>query len=148
MKEYHDPDVLEKLYHEDGLSLTQIGDKYDVDFTTIHYHMEKHEIERRDPRERGPPTMFMDSHGYEMFKNVHDNETFRFLHHRLIAVAEYGLEAVKDNHVHHKNGLRWDNRPSNLDPMSPSEHRRVENNSRKAKMAEWGRKGGLKTAGK
>lgn len=32
--------------------------------------------------------------------------------HRLVAVAEYGIDYVNDwsdYHVHHKNGIKWDN---------------------------------------
>jgi hypothetical protein len=42
--------------------------------------------------------------------------------HRLVAVAEYGFEAVCDSHVHHKNGIPWDNRPSNLEVVSEKHH--------------------------
>ncbi len=34
--------------------------------------------------------------------------------HRLIAVAEYGIEAVENNEVYHLNTISWDNRPSNI----------------------------------
>jgi len=44
--------------------------------------------------------------------------------HRLVAVAEYGFDAVVENHVHHKNHIPWDNRPSNLELMSQEEHYR------------------------
>jgi len=42
--------------------------------------------------------------------------------HRLLAVAEFGTEAVKDQHVHHKNEIPWDNRPENLELLTPAEH--------------------------
>lgn len=31
-------------------------------------------------------------------------------------VAEHGVDAVAGKHVHHKNGIRWDNRPEKLQP--------------------------------
>jgi len=34
---------------------------------------------------------------------------------------------VKDKHVHHKNGIPWDNRPENLEAMSRQEHRTIHN---------------------
>ena len=49
--------------------------------------------------------------------------------HRLTAVAEYGIEAVADSVVHHKNGVRFDNRPENLELMSNAEHSRLESNN-------------------
>lgn len=42
--------------------------------------------------------------------------------HRLLAVAEYGFDAVCDNVVHHINGLPYDNRHSNIAVMTQSDH--------------------------
>ena len=45
--------------------------------------------------------------------------------HRLVAIGEFGLEAVTGKVVHHKNGIPWDNRPSNLELIeSQAEHAR------------------------
>ena len=59
--------------------------------------------------------------GHEMWRAEDDN----FIPvHRLQAVAEWGLDAVKDKHVHHKNGIPWDNRIENLELVSNAEHQR------------------------
>jgi hypothetical protein len=42
--------------------------------------------------------------------------------HRLIMERKLNRILNKDEHVHHKNGIRWDNREDNLEVMSPSEH--------------------------
>ncbi len=42
--------------------------------------------------------------------------------HRLVAAAEYGTEAIRGKHIHHLNGVPFDNRPSNLSPLTPAEH--------------------------
>jgi len=48
----------------------------------------------------------------------------RIYHHRLLAVAEWGLDAIRGKDVHHQNGIRWDNRPDNLELLTRAEHRR------------------------
>jgi len=42
--------------------------------------------------------------------------------HRLLAVAEYGVEAIKNKVVHHKNNIPWDNRAENIELMGWGEH--------------------------
>lgn len=42
--------------------------------------------------------------------------------HRLLAVAEYGFDALEGMHVHHRNHIRWDNRPENIELREPAEH--------------------------
>ena len=62
--------------------------------------------------------------GYvEISANAPDNSTERILIHRLLAIAEYGFDAVAGNDIHHKNGVKWDNRPSNIAPIEHGEHR-------------------------
>jgi len=45
--------------------------------------------------------------------------------HRLLAISEYGCEAVSGKDVHHRNGIPWDNRLENIDLMEKSEHGRL-----------------------
>lgn len=42
--------------------------------------------------------------------------------HRLASVAWFGLEAVAGNDIHHKNGIPWDNREENVEPLDHAEH--------------------------
>lgn len=42
--------------------------------------------------------------------------------HRLLAVAEYGFDAVQNRVVHHSNGVKWDNRPENIEIKTMSDH--------------------------
>lgn len=67
----------------------------------------------------------MDSRGYERWKVSNRGTEHRVLVHRLIAIAEYGPEAVAGNVVHHKNGCKFDNRPSNLEVLSAVEHSKL-----------------------
>lgn len=65
--------------------------------------------------------------GYETIRYNLDGNPVNIKHHRLICVAEYGFGAVRDRHVHHKNGFTWDNRVSNLEILDASDHGRIHN---------------------
>jgi len=59
--------------------------------------------------------------GYEAWSHVAGDKHSVFVH-RLLAVAEYGFDAVVGKEVHHKNSIRWDNRPGNIELLSKAEH--------------------------
>jgi len=91
--------------------------------------MERLGIESRDKGEatvqhyiKEPPRFYTEARGYERVQSSIWGEISRVGVHRLAAVAEYGLEAVVDKDVHHRNGVPWDNRPGNLELIAPSEH--------------------------
>jgi len=67
-----------------------------------------------------PKVGFIHIDRYEYFRGQQNSDYVPL--HRLVAVAEYGIEEVKEKHVHHKNGVRFDNRPSNLELMSDVDH--------------------------
>ena len=54
--------------------------------------------------------------------------------HRLVAAQEWGIDAVKDMHVHHKNGDRASNKIENLELLSKSEHSRLHRRSPNSKV--------------
>ena len=70
--------------------------------------------------------------GYERI-NCNDGKV---RHHRLLAVAEFGFDAVKDKIVHHKNSIPWDNRPENLEIMTQAEHASLHKRQEAAEMEE------------
>lgn len=120
-KPYQDPETLHHLYWEERLNTKEIADKFDVAPRTIRYHMDKNGIERTAMGPKiTPPGMFVSPQGYEVFEP--DDGGGRLRHHRLLAVAEFGFAAVAGNDVHHKNGMSWDNRPSNIRVLSHKEH--------------------------
>jgi len=46
--DHTDPEVLQELYHEDGMSLRALASECDVTTSAIRYQMKKHDIERRN----------------------------------------------------------------------------------------------------
>jgi len=122
MGDYTDPDTLRHLYHDRGLSLAKIGARFDVADDTVWYHMKKHDIDRRRAFNDRPPYYGTTPDGYCRIQH-HDGESNRgVMVHRLLAVAEYGFDAVVGNVTHHRNGIKWDNRPENIELMPLSEH--------------------------
>ena len=78
----------------------------------------------------GPVNFNTTKDGYEVWTDTHAGETYRVQAHRLVAVAEYGFDAVTDKHVHHGAGAErsttpFDNRPSNLRPLTAGDHQRL-----------------------
>lgn len=81
---------------------------------------------RRSAREAAPnrrrhPAVFTDR-GYVICATNYRETTDCVGFHRLVMVAECGFNTVADKHIHLKNGIRWDNRPENLELLSPTEH--------------------------
>lgn len=66
------------------------------------------------------------NNGYSVIVHHHEGEEYRVLTHKLIAVAENGIEEVRDKHVHHKNKHGIDNRPENLCLMEPGLHKKAD----------------------
>jgi len=127
-EEYKDENVLRSLYHDEEMSLGEIGDRFDVNRNTIRYWMNKHGIPIRTKSEgtrlatsHNYPTFGMSSHGYEYVSN---NGDYVYIH-RLLATLEYDLDEIKKKHIHHINGIPWDNRSCNIEPLSPEEHREL-----------------------
>jgi len=126
---WHDEECLEKMYHGQGLSAREIAERLGTTSSTILSWMERFGIERRE-RSRahqlsmwdGPATYELDSDGYARWKTTIDRETKSLYVHRLLAVAKYGFEAIKGMDVHHKNGVKWDNRSENIEIKSRREH--------------------------
>jgi len=127
---WDDEERLRELYHGEMLSSREIGDRLGASGTTIRRALRRHDIEVRERSKahqlsmwKGPASFQTAPDGYEVAHTTIDTEKKHVYIHRLLAVAEYGYEAIKDKDVHHKNGVKWDNRPENIDIMSRSEHK-------------------------
>lgn len=120
-------DALKDMYVNKRMSSTEIAEKLGCSPRTIRRWLDRHGIEIRPKNvaislAKGPLSLSLDGQGYEQFKTRENTETVRIRHHRLLAVAEFGFDAVRENIVHHKNSLKWDNRPENLVLLSRSDH--------------------------
>lgn len=130
-KSYKDGEFLRELYVDEKLSTIQIAEKIDCAASTIRKYLKKNGVEIRSQAEsmrlrhgysRYEVPYIIGPFGAEVWKHSHKSEATTVFVHRLVAVAKYGFDAVADNAVHHKNGLRWDNRPENLELMDHGDH--------------------------
>jgi len=142
--EFNKKKWLRKQYIEKKRSAIDIADECDVHVDTIYKRLEEFDIERRSIKEatgisdtigfegREHPAwhehVTFYTHGrdnYEVWQHNWEGEQTSVFVHRLLAVAEYGLDALEDKQVHHKNGIKWDNRPENIELLSSSEHTKL-----------------------
>jgi len=130
-KEYTDADTLRELYWDRGLSMRGVADELGTDVDRVDYWMGVHGIEtRKSNTQQHYAGLRMNEDGYMVWRTYVDGTYHRVRVHRLLAVAEYGFDAVADADVHHKNGVRFDNRPKNIEPLPPSEHRQLHGEER------------------
>lgn len=125
---YKDADWLESRYYEEGTSIRDIADSCEVDVSTIYYWIEKLDIETRPRTGRGSSRWYeycrteVDHNGYVRWVDKYDGDTNQVLVHRLLMVAEHGIDTVKGQVVHHEDRIPWDNRPDNLELTDPVTH--------------------------
>jgi DNA-binding IscR family transcriptional regulator len=84
-------------------------------------------ISNREEHLSAPCRVFTDSNGYEQARSWLDGEYDNVPIHRLVAVAEYGFDAVAGNEVHHLKAIPWANWGENLVPMAKTDHLSNEN---------------------
>lgn len=132
---YRDPNWLRDRYWSDMMSTTEIANMCDVSQSTICEYMDMFDIKMRDRSESKVnyyikkstvPIGISGGYRYWMHCFRQDRETVAI--HRLLAVAEYGFDEVKDQEVHHVNRIPWDNRPENIELLSEEEHGRLHSN--------------------
>lgn len=126
---------IKRLYHGENLSLEKVADELDCSVTRVHRAMDKHDVETRSRSLAFAMNAYhggfeMNRDGYKTVVANYKGQRDRAYMHRLLAVAEYGFEAVKGMHVHHDNGIKWDNRPDNIEIMTPEEHGKMHGEER------------------
>jgi len=125
-----DKNWLEKKYHLEKKPMEEIADIADCSQATIWFWMDRHDIDRRSRSmagsiNTGPPTVYTNDNGYERTQVFYESKPHILYIHRLAAVAWFGFDKVSGNQVHHKNGIPWDNRESNLQNLTTKEHNAI-----------------------
>lgn len=122
---WRDKETLERLYVEQGMSSREVADELGCGMDAILEWLEDHGIESRPQgRHQTPNVSITLREGYETSMIREPDGVVTVKHHRMLAIAEYGLDAVAGKDVHHKNHIPWDNRPENLELVDHSEHMR------------------------
>lgn len=127
--------AIKKLYWDDKMSVRQVADELGKGKSTIDKYMRELNIPRRGRTEAlgDGVGMYTEKRGYEILygRVGQRNRTVRV--HSLVAIAN-GTDpseifgGIEGKIVHHRNGIPWDNRPSNLETMSQSEHAELHQN--------------------
>ncbi|WP_245626064.1 HNH endonuclease [Haloparvum sedimenti] len=132
---FRDEDTLRTLYWDEGMSIPEVADETGSSATTIRKWMDHYGIERRDHADAaasavrvGYATFTTGSDGYEFWQSRTKDGLKHLYVHRLLAVSEYGFDAVCGQVVHHKNEVKWDNRAENIEVMDTREHTRLHQN--------------------
>ncbi|MCU4743871.1 homing endonuclease associated repeat-containing protein [Natronoglomus mannanivorans] len=66
--------------------------------------------------------LYPDSNGYERWVHTHKGEQAEVSVHRLLAVSEFGFDAVADKQIHHKEPIPWFNTPDNIIALTKRQH--------------------------
>lgn len=118
-------DWLEEKYVDEKKTAVEIAELVGCSDKAVYHWLRKYDISRRsltDYATMAPAAFYTTKQGYEAASSGYKRKSETFQIHRLLAVAEWGMDAVSGAVVHHKNHIPWDNRPENIELMAPSEH--------------------------
>lgn len=121
-KPWRDATTLKRLYHQEGLSMSEVAERLGCSYRTVYNWMEKHDIPRRKPFKDRVPSLRTDYHGYECWIVSTESGRKAVKHHRLLATVENGPDSVKDKDVHHKINIPWLNFRENVEPVDRNSH--------------------------
>lgn len=130
----YDCEYLREQYVSENRHAGEIADKLDCGKTTVLRQMEECGIERRSKADASSMAserverarFYTDIDGYEREVVATTKGAMNIGVHQLLTISE-GADPSKvfsngEYHVHHKNGIPWDNRPENIELLTNSEH--------------------------
>jgi len=130
--DYRKETVQKYLYWEEELSTREIGDVFDVAGETVRKWMEKNGVDRLSQPEgvkraltKPYAPLEMHDHGQMRWVLCYKGDVTYQKVSRILAVSEFGFGDVCGKVVHHKNGIPWDDRPDNIQLLTPSEHAKI-----------------------
>lgn len=125
-KPWMDEETLRREYVDKERSSYELAEEWGCDSKTVRNWLERFGLDRRKAKHynRVESAFYNTSpEGYERWQLHYGEDRGKTVYvHRLAAVAWFGLEPVKNKHVHHEDGVRWDNREDNITMKTPSEH--------------------------
>lgn len=130
---YKDEETMRALYEDEELSTTQISAVLGCSTGAATEWLGKLGIDTRSRSDamkisrRDDLTVTFYTHGSKGYEMVKGDE-YPYPVHRLQAIAYWGIDAVKGNHVHHKDGIEWHNTEENLEVIGVSDHIATEHN--------------------
>ena len=133
---------LHAMYHDEKLSMHQMAERLNVTYGAIYYQMRKHGVSTRShddalitlgksgryTGERNPRWTggrHISTQGYVLVRMPdHPKACNRgyVREHVLVWERHHKTSLPKGWHVHHKNGVKTDNRPENLEAMTHQKH--------------------------